>query len=196
MRKFWFRSVAILTFAIGVVAALIFTSPILPPNDNFQVVTVLTPAREWHPMVDPNSQPFPSSDFMIVQQSISQSITEPISESLPDSSLIDHDCGTLTISIDSEGNLLLNMTENIGTSNDTAQLTQRLTGIFNQRIELRAYLRGMETRTDLSDIERIPRTVLIRASRSNKFGDVIRIIEVLKGIGAKPIGLQINNLPA
>jgi biopolymer transport protein ExbD len=190
------RGVGVLTFGLGLLASLIVSSLLSPPKNNSHVIAILMPAREWRPMLNPDERPFASNDFLIVQQSVeSPSITEPITESQPEYDLIEHNCGTLTVYIDREGNLTLN-TDNFGTLNDATQLTLKLREIFQQRIEVRAYLRGMENQTHLPMMERIPRTVLVRASRSLRYGDVLRIIEVLKEVGANPIGLQINDLPS
>ncbi len=101
MRKGWLKSIAVLTFAIGVITVFIFTSPVLPPNDNLQLVGFLLPAREWHRMLELDSQPFPSTDFMAVHESISPSTSEPNFESMSAPDLIEHHCATLNIYIDS-----------------------------------------------------------------------------------------------
>lgn len=41
----------------------------------------------------------------------------------------------------------------------------------------------------------IMKTVMFRASRSIKYGEVIKVIDALKEIGAEPIVLQIDDLP-
>lgn len=190
------RGVAILTFGVGLLVSVVVSSLISSPENNLRVVAILTPAREWHPMLNPDEQPFASNDFLIVKQSVKlRSIVEPVTESQLEYDFIEHNCGTLTVSIDREGTLTLN-TDNFGTLSDTSQLSHKLREIFQQRIEAQAYLRGMETRTDLPMMERIPRTVLVRASRSLRYGDVLSVIEVLKEVGAAPIGLQINDLPS
>ena len=190
------RGVAILTFGMGLVVSLIVSGLISPPKNNSHVAAVLVPAREWSPMLNPNEQPLASNDFLIVQRPVRlPSITEPVTESQSEYDLIEHNCGTLTVSINGEGTLTLN-TDNFGTVNDTSQLNHKLREIFQQRIEAQAYLRGMEARTDLPMMQRIPRTVLVRASRALRYSDVLRTIEMLKEVGANPIGLQINNLPS
>jgi len=156
----------------------------------------LIPARESRPILYAAEGPFSSEDFMIVQQSVNRpALTEPISDHQTDSALIEHDCGTLTITIDGDRNVALN-TDSMGTLNDTSQLATKLTEVFQQRVAQQAYLSGMETRTDLPDIQRIPRTVLIRGARSARYGDVVTLIDLLKELRADPIGLQIHHLPA
>src|ERR1700704_4999844 len=55
---------------------------------------------------------------------------------------------TLVVSIANDLQLKLNA-DNIGSVNDTSQLSMRLLQLFQQRKEQRAYKPGMETRTDL-----------------------------------------------
>ncbi len=46
----------------------------------------------------------------------------------------------------------------------------------------------------MSQAERIEKTVFIRAPRSIYYGDVAQVIDAVKGAGANPVGLQIDNL--
>lgn len=43
--------------------------------------------------------------------------------------------------------------------------------------------------------ERIEKTVFIKAPRSILYGDVIKVIDIVSGAGASPVGLQLDNLP-
>jgi biopolymer transport protein ExbD len=54
---------------------------------------------------------------------------------------------------------------------------------------------GMETRSDLPEDERVEKTVVIKANRSCRYGDVIKLIDAVKGTGANPIILQLDDLP-
>ncbi len=101
---------------------------------------------------------------------------------------------TLVVSIGTDLSLKLNQ-DNIGSVNDTGPLSQRLSQLFKQRQETHAYKPGMETRTDLPDKERIEKTVFVKAPRSLKYGDVVKVIDAIKGAGASPVGLQVDDLP-
>lgn len=101
---------------------------------------------------------------------------------------------TLVVSISNDLQLKLNQ-ESIGSVNDTTPLSQRLAQVFQQRREQRAYKPGMETRTDLPDSERLEKTVFVKAPRSLKYGDVVKVIDAIKGAGASPVGLQVDDLP-
>ena len=191
--KLILSALAILIFAIVLFLWLIASKP--EPRES-HVAYTLIPARESRPMLYPNEVPFSSEDFMIVQQAVNRpAVTEPISDHQTDSALIEHDCGTLTVTIDGDRNIALN-TDSMGTLNDTTHLAAKLSEVFQQRVAQRAYLPGMETRADLPDIQRIPRTVLIKGAQSARYGDVVALIGLLKELRADPIGLQINHLPA
>jgi biopolymer transport protein ExbD len=101
---------------------------------------------------------------------------------------------TLVVSISNDLQLKLNQ-DSMGSVNDTAPLSQKLLALFQQRKETRAYKVGMETRTDLPDTERIEKTVFVKAPRSVKYGDVVKVIDAIKGAGANPVGLQVDDLP-
>jgi len=191
--KLIFAAFAVLALVVALYLSRIARRPL---HSEFEVIGVLIPARESRPMLYPKEAPFTSDDFMIVHQSTNRpALSEPVSDRLTDIALIEHDCGTLTITIDGDRNVALNA-DSMGTLNDTSQLAASLTVLFQQRVAQRAYLPGMERRADLPDIQRIPRTVLIRGAHSTRYGDVVMLIAMLKGLRADPIGLQIDHLPA
>ncbi len=101
---------------------------------------------------------------------------------------------TLVVSMSPDLQLKLNQ-DDVGSVNDTAALSQRLAVVFAQRKEQRAYKVGMETRGDLSEDERIEKTVFVKAPRATKYGDVVKVIDAIKGAGASPVGLQVDDLP-
>ena len=101
---------------------------------------------------------------------------------------------TLVVSIAADLSIKLNA-DSMGSVNDVAPLAQRLALVFAQRKEQRAYKIGMETRTDLKEEDRIERTVFVKAPRSLRYGDVVKVIDAIKGAGANPVGLQVDDLP-
>jgi biopolymer transport protein ExbD len=101
---------------------------------------------------------------------------------------------TLVVSIAPDLSIKLNA-DSIGSVNDTAPLAQRLLLVFQQRKEQRAYKIGMETRSDLKEEDRIEKTVFVKAPRSLRYGDVVKVIDAIKGSGANPVGLQVDDLP-
>jgi len=101
---------------------------------------------------------------------------------------------TLVVSISPDLQIKLNQ-DSMGSVNDTAPLAQRLAQVFQQRKEQRAYKVGMETRADVKEDERIEKTVFVKAPRATKYGDVVKVIDAIKGAGASPVGLQVDDLP-
>jgi biopolymer transport protein ExbD len=98
------------------------------------------------------------------------------------------------VSISPDLQLKLNQ-DAIGSVNDTGPLSQKLTQVFQERKVQRAYRPGMETRTELPEEERIEKTVFVKAPRAAKYGDVVKVIDAIKGAGANPVGLQVDDLP-
>jgi len=82
-----------------------------------------------------------------------------------------------------------------GLGRDPGRLEKWLGCLFRNRTKQRAYKIGMETRSHVPEEDRIEKTVFVKASRSIRYGDVIRVIDAVKGAGANPIGLQIDDLP-
>ena len=101
---------------------------------------------------------------------------------------------TLVVSIASDLSIKLNQ-DNMGSVNDTSPLALKLEQVFKQRKETRAYKIGYETRTDLKDDDRIEKTVFVKAPRSLRYGEVVKVIDAIKGAGANPVGLQVDDLP-
>src|SRR5215211_3319741 len=98
---------------------------------------------------------------------------------------------TLVVSIASDLSIKLNQ-DSMGSVNDTAPLAQRLAQVFQQRKEQRAYKVGMETATTVTEEERIEKTVFVKAPRTLKYGEVVKVIDAIKGAGASPVGLQVD----
>ncbi|HEY5443901.1 MAG TPA: biopolymer transporter ExbD, partial [Pyrinomonadaceae bacterium] len=101
---------------------------------------------------------------------------------------------TLVVSISPDLQIKLNA-DALGSVNDTTQLSQKLLLTFQQRKEQRAYKVGMEARSDVKEDDRIEKTVFVKAPRAAKYGDVVKVIDAIKGAGASPVGLQVDDLP-
>ena len=101
---------------------------------------------------------------------------------------------TLVVTISQDLQIKLNQ-DSLGSVNDTAPLAQKLAQTFRDRKEQRAYKIGMENRSDLKEDDRIEKTVFVKAPRAAKYGDVVKVIDAIKGAGASPVGLQVDDLP-
>ena len=100
----------------------------------------------------------------------------------------------LVVTIKSDRSLMLNMTNDMGSVYDTGKLCETLADVFRQRKQNHAYKYEMRDRGDLSEDLRIERTVFIKAPRALPYADVVRVLDGIKGAGASPIGLQIDDL--
>jgi biopolymer transport protein ExbD len=101
---------------------------------------------------------------------------------------------TLVVTIDRELRLKLNQQEEMGSVDDPLKLTAELAGTFQRRKEAHTYKHELAHRTDLTDEEKVERTVFIKAARSIPYGEVAKVIDGIKGAGAQPVGLQIDDL--
>jgi biopolymer transport protein ExbD len=101
---------------------------------------------------------------------------------------------TLVVTIESDHSLKLNSLGDMGTVEDTGKLSVKLAEVFRERKLNRAYRYEMLNRLDVPEDLRIEKTVFIKAPRSISYGDVVKVIDGVKGAGAEPIGLQIDGL--
>ena len=101
---------------------------------------------------------------------------------------------TLVVSIQPDRTLKLNSSSDMGTVDNPGPLITKLRSVFEERLHNRAYRPDMISRFDLSEQERIEKTIFIKAPRNLPYGEVTRVIDSVKGIGAAPIGLQLDGL--
>ena len=101
---------------------------------------------------------------------------------------------TLVVTIKLDRSLMLNSVSDMGSVNDTSKLSTTLVDLFQQRLQNHVYRDEARDRVDLPDSVRIEKTVFIKAPRSIPYADVVRVLDGLKGAGAGPIGLQIDDL--
>ena len=66
--------------------------------------------------------------------------------------------------------------------------------VFEERLRNRAFRYELRDRIDLPDNVRIEKTVFIKAPRAILYADVMRVLDAIKGAGASPVGLQIDDL--
>jgi biopolymer transport protein ExbD len=86
-------------------------------------------------------------------------------------------------------------TDPMGAVNDLDPLNQKLQQVFRLREEQYALKPGYETRSDLPMSERVEKTLIIKAAKGVKYGDVVKVIDAAKAAGAYPIVLQLDEMP-
>lgn len=101
---------------------------------------------------------------------------------------------TLVVTIEPDRSLKLNALADLGTVEDMSKLSAKLISVFAERTRNRVYREDMYQRFDLPEAARIQRTVFIKAPRKMPYGEVLRVMDGLKGAGADPIGLQLDEL--
>ncbi|HUS11448.1 MAG TPA: biopolymer transporter ExbD [Pyrinomonadaceae bacterium] len=105
------------------------------------------------------------------------------------------DIRTLVVTVEPDRTLKLNgLTSDMGTVDDSSKLSSFLIDLFIQRGVNHMYRDEMISRIDVPEQYRIEKTVFIKAPRSIAYGDVARVIDGLKGAGADPVGLQLDDL--
>ena len=92
---------------------------------------------------------------------------------------------TLVVTLDKSGAIQLNK-ETMGNVADTTNLTTKLMQVFKDRTDS-----GTALKEGTNEVEK---TLFVKAPRSIKYGDVVKVIDAVKVAGAQPIGLQIDDL--
>jgi biopolymer transport protein ExbD len=100
---------------------------------------------------------------------------------------------TLVVTIEPDRTLKLNALTDMGTVDDMSKLASKLTWVFEERTRNRLYREDMSTRVEVPERLRIEKTVFIKAPRNLPYGLVMRVMDGLKGAGADPIGLQLDD---
>jgi len=92
---------------------------------------------------------------------------------------------TLVIAIDRSTKQITLNNEAYGDVNDTTALSDKLREVFKER-ENQGTLR--------EGTNEVEKTIFIKSPKSVRYGDVVRVIDAAKAVGASPIGLQIDDL--
>jgi biopolymer transport protein ExbD len=186
------RFVAVCTFALGVGAVVLWSN--LSQLDNSQkvsaeVIGILEPTREVSHISEDRRIPTLSDNLMMLFPSQRASLFTP--QKSTGENLIEHNCATLVITVDRSRRVSLNG-EELGTLKNFSDVTSRVKGIFRDRTRMLVYQSGMEQRFDLPLEDRIYKTVLIEPAPELSYAEVVRVIELVKGTGARPVALSLR----
>ncbi len=116
-------------------------------------------------------------------------IPQPPDDALPVTPSTD----TLVVTVGNDSQLKLNGEADLGSISDSGKLIARLTQVFQARREAGVYRFGINMATSPTE-DRIEKTVFIKAPRSLRYGEIAKVIDVVKVAGASPIGLQVDDL--
>jgi biopolymer transport protein ExbD len=101
---------------------------------------------------------------------------------------------TLVVTIEPDNTLRLNALTEMGTVDDPSKLNVKLVALFEERTRNKVYRDDMRDRFDLPDRLRVEKTVFIKAPRTMPYGRIMQVMDGLKGAGAEPFGLQLDDL--
>lgn len=197
MRHIGIRICALLlSCGVGVAAYLLMPRSETP---EMQIESVLVPCRHYSPYGftnNPDVHVAPCESFMALERDEQRgNPIETFSSRLADPYMIEHNCGTLYLTINSDQTIHLNSTE-LGTPSNVEEIRTELARIFGERIKNRAFIEGMEGRNDMPMSTRIQATVLVGASCSIKYGEVRKVINAVKESGANLVALQTKDCDA
>lgn len=100
----------------------------------------------------------------------------------------------LVVSVNPDNSLSLNNEKNLGNVENQEKLLEKLKSVFRERSENGVYSQNLVKQTNLSEDEKIEKTVFIKASKGTSYGNVAKVIDTVKLSGANPISLQIDRL--
>lgn len=111
-----------------------------------------------------------------------------------DDRLVEPNVLTLVVAINPDSSLSLNNLNDIGSVERPEQVITKLREIFSERRKNQAYSERAALDADLTEEEKIEKTVFIKAPREQSYGAVAKVIDAVKQAGAYPISLQIDDL--
>lgn len=133
--------------------------------------------------------------FMVAAPLRPHSLTAKLPAPPDDSLKLLTNIHTLVVTIEADRTLKLNgLSDDMGTVDDPSKLAMTLRQLFEERKRNHVYRDDMIARVDLPESQRIQKTVFIKGPRSIPYGYVARVIDGLKGAGAEPVGLQLDDL--
>lgn len=100
----------------------------------------------------------------------------------------------LIVILEPDFSLSLNDEKNLGTTENTEKLVERLKFIFDERKKNGVYTENLLTSGSLTTNGKIEKTVFIKAPPGIDYGSVAKVIDAVKSSGADPISLQIDRL--
>jgi biopolymer transport protein TolR len=92
---------------------------------------------------------------------------------------------TLVVAINKDTKAVTLNNEPFGDVTDTEKLQNKLREIFTQREQNGVIREGTNE---------VEKTIFIKSPKSVRYGDVVKVIDAVKSVGASPIGLQIDDL--
>lgn len=101
---------------------------------------------------------------------------------------------TLVVTLNRDHSIAVNGISGFGSLAEPQKLIAELSRVFAARSENRHVGIDHQRPADLSDDQRVQKTVFIKAPRGVDYGSVVKVIDSVKISGADPISLQIDDL--
>lgn len=130
--------------------------------------------------------------FMVISPSKPSAFKAKVPQEAKADNLPPHP-NALIVTINRDSSLKLNQ-EDAGSIGEPQSLMEKLSGEFEKRLQVGIYDENLATRGDLSNDEKILKTVFIKAPKNFAYGEVAKIVDAVKLAGANPVGLQIDAL--
>ena len=99
----------------------------------------------------------------------------------------------LIVTINRDSTLTLNH-QISGSIDEPLDLQEKLAARFEENLRSGIYDENLAGRDDLTNEEKVLKTVFIKAPRNFSYGEVAKVVDAVKLAGANPIGLQIDAL--
>lgn len=132
--------------------------------------------------------------FMVITPTKPSKFDTKIPQEPKDLSNVQPNDLSLVVALDTDLSLALNNQKDLGNVNDAEKLIEKLRETFQKRKENQNYADNLAMKTDLTEDERIEKTVFIKAPKGTSYGNVTKVIDAVKMSGAQPISLQIDEL--
>ena len=131
--------------------------------------------------------------FMVISPSKPAAFKAKVPQETKPDDLINPNPHTLIVTINADSSLKLNLAD-AGSIAEPQILMERLAGEFEERLQAGIYDESLSKRQDLSNDEKVLKTVFIKAPKKFSYGEVAKVVDAVKLAGANPVGLQIDAL--
>ncbi|MDQ3798645.1 MAG: biopolymer transporter ExbD [Acidobacteriota bacterium] len=133
--------------------------------------------------------------FMVISPSKPAAFKAKVpAEPSPDAEKLKTHPNALIVRVNPDSTLTLNQENGLGTIAEPEVLTAELAEIFERRLRDGIYDENLSGRQDLSNEEKVQKTVFIKAPKNFSYGEVAKVVDAVKLSGANPVGLQIDAL--
>lgn len=132
--------------------------------------------------------------FMVIAPMKPSAFKAKVPAEPKETKVIEPNINALIVRINNDSTLTLNRTDGFGTIAEPEKLQERLKEEFKLRLEQDIFDENFMKRDDLTEEQKVLRTVFIKAPKNFPYGEVAKVVDAVKQTGADPVGLQIDDL--